>query len=142
MTGPKVTFYSIRDNRDKIRLVSDKSIHAYRDAKRLLISVPNLQSAHYIDTLLWSTPPDSFLPHIVSDMPTTEWIAITLQNEINVNESPRVLNLSPRPCFLPVEEIYEIFDESHPDKTLLSENKIRLYKEQGYPLDFTRFIVD
>jgi DNA polymerase-3 subunit chi len=123
----------VRDNSAKIQLICTKAQEAVKYEKRLLIAVPNLQAAQYIDALLWRTPPESFIPHIISDTPITEWIAITMQEQCNVNQATRLFNLCPSPSALyqQVEEVYDLFDETHPQKTELSQQRLRHYQAKG-----------
>ena len=133
MTHPKVTFYQIKNNSMKIQLICQKCSDAYKYEKRLLITAPNLQAANYLDTLLWKLPENLFLPHVVTDLPTAEWIAITLQIEANINQASQLLNLwNDIPQKLQnTEEIFEIFDETHPDKRAVSEKKLAFYQSNG-----------
>ena len=82
-----VTFYKIKENGAKIQLICHQAMEALQCEKKLLITAPTLEAAHYLDALLWRLPEDSFIPHVVSDMPTAEWVAITLQDEVNVNRA-------------------------------------------------------
>ncbi len=129
----KITFYRVKDNTAKLTFICQKAQEAFQQEKRLLIAVPNLQAAQYIDQLLWRTPEESFMPHVVTDMPTQEWIAITLQEQVNVNQALRLLNLCPHPSSLyqQVEEVYDFYDETHPQKKELSEQRLRFYQEKG-----------
>ncbi|MFI0435613.1 MAG: DNA polymerase III subunit chi [Parachlamydiaceae bacterium] len=128
-----ITFYRVKDNGAKIQFIYTKAEEAFKQEKRLLISVPNFQAAQYIDTLLWKFPQESFLPHIVSDTPTSEWIAITMEGKQNVNQATCLLNLCPTVTALTenVLEIYELYDESLPEKTALSEKKLQEYEKKG-----------
>jgi DNA polymerase III subunit chi len=129
----KVTFYLVKDNHSKIQLICDKAQEAFRQEKRLLIAVPTFQAAQYIDALLWRLPEESFIPHVIADTPTSEWIAITLQEVENVNKAVHLLNLCPMPTSLyqQVEEIYDLFDETHPEKRELSQQRFQFYQSKG-----------
>lgn len=114
-------------------MVCAKAQEAIQHEKRLLIAVPNLQAAQYIDTLLWNSPAESFIPHIIAETPTAEWIAITMQESQNINQAVRLFNLCPSPSALYqyVDEIYELYDESHPQKIELSQQRISFYESKG-----------
>jgi DNA polymerase-3 subunit chi len=129
----KVIFYRVKDNSAKIQLIYTKAQEAFQHEKRLLIAVPNLQAAQYIDALLWKFPEESFMPHVIADAPTAEWIAITMQEQQNINQAARLLNLCPTPSALyqQVEEVYDLLDESHPQKLELSQQRLRLYQAKG-----------
>lgn len=129
----KVTFYHVKDNGAKIQLICTKAQEAFYQGKRLLIAVPNLQAAQYIEALLWRSPEESFMPHVIADTPTSEWIAITLQEQHNVNQAARLLNLcpNPSPLYQQVEEVYDLYDETHPQKSELSQQRLRFYQSKG-----------
>lgn len=129
---PKVIFYHIKNNSSKIDLIVAKGEEALQRKKRLLILVPNMQAAEYVDALLWKQPQDSFIPHTIAETKTKEWIAITIQKELNVNEAVCLLNLctTPPPLYAEIEEIYEIYDETHPEKKEFSEKRLQFYQQQ------------
>jgi DNA polymerase-3 subunit chi len=123
----------VKDNSAKIHLICTKAQEAFKQEKRLLIAVPNFQAAQYIEALLWRVPAESFMPHVVADTPTSEWIAITMQEQHNVNQAIRLLNLCSIPSALhqQVAEVYELYDETHPQKTKLSEQRLQFYQSKG-----------
>lgn len=124
----------MKDNSAKIHLICTKAQEAFKHEKRLLIAVPNFQAAQYVQDLLWRTPPESFMPHVVADTPTSEWIAITIQEQHNINQAARLLNLCPAPSALhqQIPEVYELFDETHPQKAELSQQRLEHYQSKGY----------
>lgn len=133
-TLKKVTFYHVKDNAAKIQLICSKAKDSFQLEKRLLITVPSFDAAQYVESLLWRFPEESFMPHVIADTTTKEWIAITMQNKDNINQAPRLLNLCPNvsPLSHEVEEIYELYDEAHPQKKELSEQRIREYQAKGF----------
>lgn len=114
-------------------MICTKAREAYSLEKKLLIVVPNFAAAQYVDTLLWKTSPESFLPHTIVDTSTAEWIAITMQDQRNVNQASRLLNLctTPSPLAGIIEEIDELFDETDHQKKLLSEQRQKHYRDTG-----------
>lgn len=129
----KITFYQIKDNAAKIQLICAKAHEAFQHEKRLLITVPNLQAAQYVDALLWRIPEESFIPHVITDFSTPEWIAITLQDKQNVNQATCLLNLCTElpALYQQMEEIYEIYDETHPQKVACSKQRLDQYQAYG-----------
>lgn len=127
----------MKDNSAKIRLICARAQEAFNHEKRLLIIVPNFEAAQYVDALLWKMPSESFMPHAIVDTFTSEWIAITMQNERNVNLAPQVLNLSPKPCqlFHEVNYIHDLFDET-PEKIKFSQVKLSYYQCQNLEIVF------
>jgi DNA polymerase-3 subunit chi len=137
----KVTFYKIKDNAAKLRWICRKTEEAYEWEKRLLIYVPSQEAGHYIDTLLWKYSEQSFLPHQFTDRPTLDWIAITQTNH-NINQASWLMNLSNQPLPLPdsFEEVFELYDETHPDKRAASLAKIESYKLKGIKVELVETI--
>lgn len=131
--NPLIIFITVRDNATKLHFIGATSLESLQTKNRLLITTPNLQAANYVDLLLWKSPEESFIPHIVSDMPTNEWIVITLQDRINNNRASRLLNLcnNPSPLYSSVHEVYEFYDETHPEKLRVSQEKLRFYESLG-----------
>jgi DNA polymerase-3 subunit chi len=131
MIQAKVIFFKIKDNREKVQFICAKVEEAYRQEKKLLIMVPTEEAGQYVDSILWKLPENSFIPHVFGKSPTNEWIAITTLAE-NLNQAPRLLNLTGQASMLqPFEEIYEIFDETSPDKLKASKEKIISYQAKG-----------
>lgn len=114
-------------------MICTKAHEAFKQEKRLLIAVPNFQAAQYVETLLWKVPAESFIPHVVADTSTSEWVAITMQEQHNVNQAARLLNLCPTPSTLyqQISEVYEFYDETHPQKAELSQQRLQLYQSKG-----------
>ena len=129
----KVVFYSVKDNSTKLQFICNKAKEAFQHEKRLLIVVSNLEAAKYVDALLWRFPDDGFIPHVISDVATNEWITITTQEKQNVNQATCLLNLRQAPCSLyhQFEDIYEFYDETHPQKIEFSQKRIQFYQKEG-----------
>ncbi len=132
----RVIFYEVTQNNVKLAFICQKAVEAFSQEKKLLITVPNLQAAQYVDDLLWRFSEESFIPHVVTDHPTAEWVAITLQNHINVNGAVRLLNLcpTPPPLFQEVVEIYEFYDKTDGQKAELSQKRYQFYEEKKLDL--------
>ncbi len=129
----KIFFYPVKDNQRKLQLICNKAQESIAQEKKLLIAVPNAEAAQFIDTLLWKSPADSFIPHAITQKSSKEWIVITFNNGENLNQAERLLNLCHglHPTFQQFQEVYELLDESSPDKTNLSRRKLDAYKELG-----------
>lgn len=130
---PKVVFYHVKDNQAKLSLICHLAVQAFRNEKKLLITVNSLQAAQYVDQLLWRLPMHEFIPHAIADISSSEWITITLQDQHNVNKANCLLNLGTHfpPLSLKMEEVYEIYDETHADKLTLSKQRIDAYQAKG-----------
>ena len=134
----KVTFYRVKDNTAKLHLICSKAQEAFLHEKRLLIVVPTFEAAQYIDALLWRYPEEGFIPHSISDTLTSDWIAITTQQNQNVNETTLLFNLcsSISPLYQNLEQIFELFDDTHPQKAELSRQRMQLYQTNGLLVHF------
>lgn len=129
----KIIFYRIKESRVKIQLVCAKAEEAIEIEKRLLFVMPNIQAAQFIDSLLWQTPPESFIPHSIAETQTPDFIAITTQENSNVNQAAHIFHLCPTPSkhLDKVEQIYEIYDETDPSKRAQSEERLNHYRLKG-----------
>lgn len=114
-------------------MICAKAQEALQHEKRLLIAVPNLEAAQYVDALLWKTPEESFIPHVITQAATSEWIAITTQQHLNVNQATCLLNLCTPPSLLyqQMDEIYDLYDETHSQKIELSQQRMHFYQTKN-----------
>lgn len=129
----QIIFYKVKDNTSKIKYICRLCEEAFHFKNRLLITAPHLQAANFLDQLIWKAPIESFIPHVVTDMPSIEWIAISLQNQENVNQAKQLLNLCqdvPK-IYEEIEIIYELFDETLPEKLIDSKKKLEIYQSKG-----------
>lgn len=125
----RVNFITIKSKRDKITQIIKLSLDSYKKREHLLIRVNDLQAGHYLDELLWSFAPESFLPHILSSSPTDELICITTSNQ-NLNNAYTLINLTERAIMdLPFTNLYEFEDQSPRSKELY-----KCYKDAGYSI--------
>lgn len=129
MKPTKVVFLRVKENTSKLQFIYSKVHETVKLNKRIIIFVPNEEAAKYIDSLLWRMPEESLLPHAVVHGPSKEWVAITLTQQ-NVNQAHRMLNLCPAssPLYQQFEEVYEIYDETQPQKRELSQKKLEEYQ--------------
>ena len=99
----------------------------------LLIFVEEEKAEKFVDELLWKHPETSFLPHICTEGPTNDYIAIT-KSKNNINNAHIAFNLCPTSLFLeePLKIIYEFEDLSAPIKKNLSSARFDSYKKAGF----------
>lgn len=137
--SPKVCFYHMKDNSSKIQFICTKAQEAFQKEKRLLITVSNIQAAEYIDALLWRSPLDSFMPHMITNSATSEWVAITMQEQENVNQATHLLNLCSNvpSLYQQVDEIYELYDETNPQKLDLSLQRMHFYEQSNLQIEIS-----
>ena len=90
----------------------------------------------FVDELLWKSPQVSFLPHIATDEPTSELIAITRSKQ-NVNGAKIAFNLCSTPLLIegPFRIIYDFEDLTSPSKQQLSALRFDAYKKAGFLIE-------
>lgn len=134
---PQILFIPVKDNHAKIIALCRIVEMHFEQKKKLLIVAPSAEAANYIDQLLWKYKEESFLPHTIIDSQTSEPIGITTKME-NLNRASSLLNLCPSavPIFESFENIYELFDETMPDKAELSRQRQQTYVKQGCKINF------
>lgn len=132
----KIVFITIQNPQEKLKSILKVSYKHFEKKEPLLFFAPNDKAKEYIDTLLWKEPLGSFLPHIATDRPTEELIAITCQ-PVNPNKSRAVFNLTAHPIENSNHSfttIYEFDDRTQPD---VSKSRYKAYKEKGYQITLT-----
>lgn len=110
------------------RIVTAVQDH-FQKLERLLILVPNVESAQFIDTLLWKSPEEGFIPHQITEAPCETPVVITRRME-NFNKASVLLTLLPEipPFWKDFSLIYELMDETHPQKLQLSRSRLQTYQ--------------
>lgn len=129
---PKIHFYPVKDNGNKIKTIFSLVHEVFSKRKKVLIYVPNQESAQFIDSLLWKYQDDSFIPHAILQSHSDEWVGIT-QQQINYNKASLLFNLSPSICplFNQFTEVYELFDMTSSEKREQSQKKLKEYQNLG-----------
>lgn len=128
----QVLFLRVKDNTAKIQWICSKVQESLKQDKRLFIFTPNAEAASYVDALLWRIPEESFVPHKIVQTPTKEGIAISTMPH-NFNQAHRLLNLCPHICpiYQQFELVYELYDETHPQKTEWAQKRLSAYQSAG-----------
>lgn len=127
----EIHFLKVSDNPQKLTKICQVVQHYFNLHKALLILVPNQEVAEYIDQLLWKIPEESFLPHSIVNSSSTEKVIITSMAQ-NFNEASIILNLTAEiHPFSEYEITIELFDETHPAKREISQQKVEKYRQQG-----------
>lgn len=136
ITKPKILFLSVKSLPIKLQTLANVTNHCFVSKVRLLISVSTDEAATYLDELLWKLPPESFIPHAILTKPSTELIAITTELH-NFNQASILFNLRPEPHPLAntFPFIYELYDETHPNKLSQSESRKAAYLQQGFQVN-------
>ncbi len=132
----RVVFFQVQKNSQKIARLTTAAYSHFEKKEHLLILTEDLKSASFVDELLWKSPPSSFLPHVLSDSDTSEWIAISCVKK-NINQAKIAFNLCPTPLLIegPFRTIYEFEDLTTPSKKNFSALRFDAYKSAGYLIE-------
>lgn len=122
----KISFLKVHDNTKKIQRLLEVIHHHFYKGDRILVVVPNITAGSYINDLLWSSPPESFIPHVMTDAPSADALVITQKKE-NLNKATVVVNLTAGIWEESVSYLYELMDKTSKEKEILSFNKIKQY---------------
>ena len=134
MNSPsRVIFFQVNDNSSKLKRIIEMAHFHFEKKEPFLIMVEDEKSQNFVDELLWKKPSTSFLPHLASDIQTTELVAITKVKN-NVNSARAAFNLCPTSLLIegPFRIIYEFEDLSAPSKKNLSSQRYDAYKQAGF----------
>ena len=116
------------------KIVETARIHFGKN-EPFLFFVEDEKALNFVDELLWKLPETSFLPHVASEEPTQERIAIT-KTKSNVNNALYAFNLCPTPLLIHgFKIIYDFEDLTAPNKKSLSSLRFNAYKQAKMPLE-------
>lgn len=132
-SNTKIIFLVVSSNSQKVGCICQHIQLHFNQGQSVLIVAPSVQAVEYLDDLLWKNPPDSFLPHLVSQDPIQEKVVITSLHE-NLNQASVLMNLCPQisPIAHQFDIVYELYDETQPEKLEQSKHRQKLYVEMGY----------
>ncbi len=130
-----IIFITVRDTQAKLAKLCSIAQRHFSSATPLLFMTADEKAKSFLDELLWKMPPESFLPHVASNMPCKELIAITSGSQ-NVNEAKAIFNLTPAPLTLEQEglTIYEFDEQSSEARRKASEERYNAYRQKGLPI--------
>ncbi len=129
----RVTFFQVATGGAKKQQIIRLAHQYFYDKKPLLFKLPDERSLEYVDMLLWRTPLDSFLPHVVTDSLCSDLIALT-SSENNPNRARSVFNLTQSPIVSPFQMIYTFEDLTSDRQKSITERHYQAYKSLGYKI--------
>lgn len=134
-SNARIIFLKVSTNGEKLAAICSIVHHHFEQNHLQLITVPSEEAARYIDVLLWRHPEDSFIPHCISNVPSKAPIVITT-TQSNLNKAQVLLNLCPTTSQLIREFpfVYELYDETHPTKSEMSQQRYAHYQSMGMNL--------
>ena len=134
----RVFFYAVKTAKEKLdRLIEIAESHIEK-SRRLLILTDSAEAAEYIQKILWSHSPLSFIPHTMDR--TKKDLILIIQNLDDDIQGSCLLNLTQLPIEKApgkVTEIYELEDGTSKAKLEISKAKYTLYKAGGHHLHYS-----
>ena len=125
----RVILFQVKSSSEKIKYICKIAKKQFDLHHKLHIQTTNEQASIYVDSILWSYPKDSFVPHKIS-LTTCEEIICISHLDINSNGANTCFNLTNRAilndCFSIIYD-FEVYDTKNSSQ--ISEEKIKLYKE-------------
>jgi len=113
-----------------------QAAHYYRQNQRVFIYCPDQTIAHYIDELLWSFEPDSFVPHNLIGEGPKHGSAVEISWQVPTSRRPILINLtSTVPNF--AHQFSQIIDFVPSDEQLKQSARERFkgYRQLGFQVD-------
>jgi DNA polymerase IIIc chi subunit len=132
----RVIFFQVRDAASKIQSICQTALSHFEKQEPFIIFVEDLKAQEFVDEILWKIPERGFLPHIISDEATKDFIAIT-KTKSNVNQARIAFNLCSTPLLIdsPFRIIYDFEDLSNPHKNKLSSLRFDAYKSAHFLIE-------
>ena len=132
----KVDFYT--GSEDKLRTACQLSHKAMQNGLRVLLHVPNDDTADKLDKLLWHYPATAFLPHCHSHEADAVTMPVVIGRDENFPHSELLISLHTE-CttfFSRFERVIEIVG-SDDDDAKLGRARFKFYKDRGYDVGHT-----
>ena len=132
----RVVFFQVRDTQVKLLRLAEMAKFHFEKREPFLILVEDDKALTFVDELLWKLPEVSFLPHVATEVETTEWVAIT-KTKTNVNRAKAAFNLCSTPLLIegPFRIVYDFEDLTSLNKKNLSSLRFDAYKKAGFPIE-------
>ena len=131
----EVSFYTHAD--DKLAVVRQLTAKAFARGMHVMLYVPDQALAQKLDTLLWTTPAQSFLPHCRDTHPLANQTPVLIGENVDVMPQADVMiNLHhERPAaFSRFGRLLEIVGLAA-DDVEQGRQRYRFYRERGYALN-------
>lgn len=129
----KVDFYT--GSADKLRTACQLSQKAMQNGLRVLLHVPDDETADQLDKLLWHYPPTAFLPHCRGHEAEAASMPVVIGRDDSFPHSQLLISLHTDclPFFSRFERVIEIVSQDDADAKLGRE-RYKFYKDRGYEL--------
>ena len=123
MTSPKIHYLRAATPQQKVSLLTETVERLFLEGKRIQIQVPNDAALRYVDDLLWNYKPESFIPHTPASSASKEPLILTKESA-NLNQADVLIHLLPSKPPTHFKEIYDLLDETTPEKKQASQLKL------------------
>lgn len=132
----RVDFYT--GSEDKLRTACQLSHKAMQNGMRVLLHVPDDETAAKLDKLLWQYPPTSFIPHCLSSDPEASSMPVVIGRNESFPHSELLISLHDEcPAFFSrFERVIEIVGHDAEDATR-GRARFKFYRDRGYELKHT-----
>ncbi len=129
----KIDFYT--GSEDKLRTACQLSHKAMQHGLRVLLHVPDDDTADKLDKLLWHFPPTAFMPHCHSHEDKAADMPVVIGRDETFHHSDLLISLHRdcQPFFSRFERVIEIVSADDEDAKLGRE-RFKFYKDRGYEL--------
>lgn len=122
-----VEFLKAASPQQKLSQVTSTVEKLFLEGKRIQILGPSDEALKFIDELLWTYKPESFLPHMVAGTPSKEVVVLS-KSSANLNNADVLINLlpslPPTDFFKAFSMVYELLDETTPEKKAQADLKV------------------
>ncbi len=121
---------------EKLQVACRLAAKAFRQRRPLLIYVPEPELARRLDTLLWSVPSTSFVPHCrTGDRIAAQTPVLIAEDDTSPAGFDLLINLADEcpPHFERFERLFEIVSRDEAER-LNGRTRYRYYRDRGYPL--------
>ena len=132
----RVIFFQVQNASAKLdRLVETVQTHFHRK-EHVLILADDERALAFADELLWKSPPNGFLPHVICEEESQEWIVLAKVKK-NLNKAKVAINLCSTPLLIegPFRIVYDFEDFSSSNKKMLSQIRYTAYRQAGFPIE-------
>jgi DNA polymerase-3 subunit chi len=114
---------------------------AYAGGFRTLLVADSAERVEWLNQLLWTYDPNSFLPHGSKQDGRAEQQPILLSTALETDNNPNLLLVTnglkpPKPEHY--ERILDMFDGNDPDAVAQARNRWTGYKNAGYSLSYLK----
>jgi len=129
----QVDFYVLKSaSLDARHLACKLALMAWERGHRITVAMDSEAAASELNELMWSSPPNRFLPHEIGDEPAGAHAPVTIVQLADLKAADVVINLCPQPVPEPgrFARLLEIVPTAGPGLKA-SREKYRCYRDLG-----------